>query len=104
MNNEGFWVAIVAAVVAICFALTLLFAFQANAHDWYDFECCSERDCAPVIYSLRLPNGDLKVSTKNGFGIVTKETKKKSSSDNEEHACMLPNSQRVICFYEPLNY
>jgi hypothetical protein len=104
MDNEKITLLIVTLAAAACFFLLLLLVSKANAHDWYDNECCSERDCAPVTNSLRLPNGDLKVTTKQGTGIVSKNTNRKASKDSEEHACMLPNSERVICFYQPLNF
>lgn len=32
----------------VLFCLFLSFATPVQAHDWYDYDCCSEKDCHPI--------------------------------------------------------
>lgn len=71
----------------------------AEAHKWYDYECCHENDCAPVTklefrhgfsiwYTKHWPNGypidDVEYAARRKNG---KEFKIKPSMDHQRHLC-----------------
>lgn len=96
---------------SVCiFVLFITIKAPAKAHSWYPPECCSDQDCAEVIKTIELPNGDLEVTSKHGTVLITKKTPRKQSLDNKEHVCMLPNYEEipvgykhfVVCYFVPM--
>lgn len=97
--------------VALVILLVVIFIIgimgsRTNAHEaqkvagfstWqYDKDCCSDKDCAPVIKAERVTNsvgnGGWKVTTKFGTGIFwdTQDQKwVRESKDNKMHACII---------------
>ncbi len=81
-------------------------ASQAAAHSWYDYDCCSDRDCKPIS------KDDVK-ATDNGWRILaTNEvipyTSVRRSPDGRFHRCTKafdPAStvkwDVTICLYVP---
>lgn len=89
---------------------------------WYDAECCSQRDCAPIPpetvtitpwgYELRLVPGHhplVTMPTQRDFAVDSNDVK--PSQDGEYHACVPPaygtaedhgpRGQAVYCLYVP---
>ena len=87
----------------------------ALAHDFYDRECCSNMDCAPVekvevlpssaIASMLVPPANASppsimfVTTKHGTVQVPHNMKFRESKDARMHACIIHG--RLICLYMP---
>jgi len=75
----------------------------ASAHEWYDYECCSDKDCRAVI-----PGDALKVN-KQGYviyGTLIKFDDKRirKSKDQDFHVCTVVDEighPYVRCLYEP---
>lgn len=100
-------------VLAACSVLIVL-ASRARAHSFYDQECCSGQDCAPVekveYVAGALYNGPpgqvdplpvMVVTTRHGMAAVPRNMKVRPSPDGRLHACIL--NGRLICIYVPPN-
>lgn len=85
-----------------------LSAPAAFAHDWYDAECCSGKDCAPARDGdvIRTPNGWLIVP----LNITVPYGRARTSADDHFHYCrywdgkggfIVPMGQKP-CLYVPL--
>src|SRR6056297_2481035 len=84
-------------------ALTLCLIVAASiaaAHSWYDPECCSDQDCAPIPASAveRLDDGTYRVTLwpgqhpmVEGRGFIAKARTVRTSRDGEFHACVFPH-------------
>jgi hypothetical protein len=89
----------------IVFAVTITILAAASgtveAHDWYPYSCCSDKDCRPVM-------ADAVRYTPAGWQIrLTGETipfrKTRHSPDGQFHICSyggLPEA-RTVCFFAP---
>lgn len=62
---------------------------DAKSHEWYDSDCCSERDCAPIIEMKFLPNGFIWFKTAIGEATTNENTKIRGTQDDKEHGCIL---------------
>ena len=105
---------VVIATFAVLVALMTL-AHRARAHSWYDPECCSGMDCAPVekvevvptsaIASMLVPPAQASppsimfVTTKHGTAQVPHNMQFRASKDGAMHACIIKG--RLICLYLP---
>lgn len=87
------------------FILTLILFFSfytsALAHSWYDKECCSDQDCAPVDKTVYNEDGSLTVTSKYGTVTIPEGFPRKASKDEKDHVCILgnPGYQTLICYY-----
>jgi len=97
---------------AISVALVFLYAAPAMAHEWYVPSCCSNQDCAAIPassvteamdgYEIELDRGDHPMVTQRGSWFVPyDEVHGKNAPDGKFHACIHPESKRMICFHEP---
>lgn len=72
----------------------------ALPHSFYDAECCSDRDCAPMPESETpkpLPGGSWLLNT----GEVVERAKVKWSPDGRYHLCRMPGGTHIFCLYVP---
>ena len=96
-----------AAGTALCLvALVLLAALAglvwqgapAAAHSWYPYECCSDRDCAPLPRDQVQP-------TDGGWllpdGTLFPYADARVSPDGGFHWCRIGGTGRVLCFFAP---
>lgn len=96
----------------ICSALAVLaLSVPALAHSWYDSDCCSSNDCAPIPatavqitdqgYQVTLNPGDHPLATKplTAFFAFDDEDMR-PSLDGEWHACVIPKSAPTS-YYTP---
>lgn len=99
-------------------ALLCLVGFQAVAHSWYDYDCCSDRDCQAISadrvtitdegYRVTLEDGDhLMVSGTFSGMILHGDEDIRPSQDGQYHACvsapaMGSGIQMLLCLYAPL--
>lgn len=81
--------------------LSLLLAGPAAAHSWYDSDCCSDKDCAPVSPSAITIRSDGYLATLNpgDHPTVVRRTSRlipftdpdvRPSLDGEWHVCVAP--------------
>lgn len=106
----------IALILMIALAgFSLAMAVRAKAHSWYDPECCSGMDCAPVekvevmptsaIASMLVPPAQASppsimfVTTVHGTAQVPHNMKFRESKDARMHACIIKG--RLICLYLP---
>ena len=62
---------------------------SAKSHSWYDPQCCSDTDCAPIIKPLEyLDNGEILATTEIGTTIIPADAKRLPSQDDKVHVCM----------------
>lgn len=105
------WALIIALVVI--FTLSF-FLTAAEAHEWYDPECCSGEDCAPIAakpwqveripggYRIKLRQGDHPMVRRTiEVEIGDENPKLRQSHDEKWHVCVGPASQAVFCVYKP---
>jgi hypothetical protein len=73
-------------------------AQRLKAHSWYPSECCSDRDCAPVLANTirEAPEGFYVLPQ----GDFVERGKEKYSPDGEYHVCRYP-SGGLICLFVP---
>ena len=81
---------------------------QADAHSWYQSDCCSDRDCAPVeemVWVVPAGGGAprLVVTTEHGKAIIPHGFPVKESRDGRMHVCMRDHygEMTVICIFVP---
>ena len=89
------WLVVYLAVVILIVA----FMLNARAHGWYEWECCSDSDCAPFA-------PDDAVTTPQGYRIKGTWTvpydapQIRPSHDHDYHLCEYPKGT-VRCLYVP---
>ena len=97
-------------LIVALFGLLIFIALsnsKAHSHEWYDKECCSDKDCAPVeeIKFLTDKEGRATVSVKTKHGYAEGQLKHitiRPSKDDEYHACLVVYHAAVIrCLYVP---
>ena len=88
------WTAL-AVVAAYCAVHT---ASRALAHSWYDYECCSDRDCFPVAVDDVVESADGSWKHLPTGTVFTKE-KVKPSKDGRFHVCISPTTKTPFCIY-----
>jgi hypothetical protein len=104
-------------------AAALVMAGPAGAHHWYDADCCSDRDCAPIAadrvsavdggYLVELEAGDHPMVVRpTSRWFPFDHPKLRPSQDGDWHVCVMPfysDSSRTaqigngepICLYMP---
>ena len=83
-------------VCLLVFLIVLLveFSTKAQGHEWYDKECCSDKDCAPVTKLSRAPNNKGWImSTKYASNVFVPDSmrpdKSRASKDSKVHLCVM---------------
>jgi len=98
-----------ARIWLVCLVLLGL-SGTASAHEWYDPECCTGKDCHPAVSVEMQENGDYIVKSDDGETIVVPPhfAGKHPSQDQKFHICYQMVSRRggkivpaPICFYIP---
>ena len=84
--------------------ISMFLTTSAMAHSWYDYDCCHDKDCAPILSEEMLPDGSYRIGTKVGTAIWrpgSPSTRIRPSQDEQEHACILQGTNQtvVICLY-----
>src|SRR5690606_10090355 len=95
-------------IAAALIAWTVIYVWSghivrsANAHDLYEWQCCHDKDCAPVDDAAVM-------DTPDGLRIVaTGETVKfgdpmiRRPIDERVHICRNPYSNKLLCIYPKL--
>lgn len=92
--------------------LAALLAGPAAAHSWYDGDCCSGYDCAPVSpsvvvvtrdgYAVTLNPGDHPLVTRTIRETVPFDSPDaRPSQDGNWHVCVHPGRAAILCIYVP---
>lgn len=70
---------------------------SSRAHSWYDYECCSQRDCRAVSSEevLELSEGKWKYLP---LAVVFERNMVKNSKDSRFHVCISPLNT-PLCIY-----
>jgi len=94
------------AIFSLFVLLVVMLTSISYAHEWYDLECCSDKDCAPVLKTKNGPvPGSLYITSKHGTVLINKNFPKRQSRDNQEHICMANVAEDggpvAICYYVP---
>lgn len=101
--------AVVAYLIALAIgvALVLLLPWPASAHEWYPYQCCSDKDCASVPFEevQITPRGYLLRSSGDVIEFGDKRIKPTPPEDNMQryHVCRvggLPKG-KVLCLFVP---
>ena len=88
---------VIIALLWVAFLLGVL-GKSALPHSWYDYECCTDRDCGPINYvPTPLPNGAFQLPT----GEVIPKERVKWSRDEHYHLCRYPPNGFIFCLYVP---
>lgn len=94
----------VAIAVGVLLAIAVVSAAaRVMAHDWYEEDCCSGEDCAP------LPRDAVVKQVRGGYAVTLPGrepvvfSKIRPSRDRFYHACMGPYSGTPYCLYVPLS-
>lgn len=109
-------------ILAFLFIVLSTLAIAQEKHDlndpnhWYDWYCCHQQDCAPIIDWHEVEGGWIITNKQNLMAFLPKDYMTNSqitvkpSKDGEYHACINPDMRkasdkkgRVICVYVPLN-
>jgi len=102
-------------LIALAGVVLVLTAIAARAHSWYDLECCSGRDCAPVSakHVSATPNGWLVELAQGDHPMMGPDRepltvlipyddgKVRRSRDSDFHACVRPYMAGLYCLYIP---
>lgn len=79
--------------------VVLMIPTATLAHDWYDYDCCSDKDCGPIDESRVTQD-------KDGFLVDGKfrfpKDKIRPSQDGRFHFCQNPHTGTPLCLYIPL--
>lgn len=92
-SNEG-GMKLSTLVIATMTALTL--TTTADAHEFYEQSCCSERDCHPARSELFAAKGD------KWYYLNQEIPRVLPSPDGQYHICESPQMRIVLCGYIPL--
>lgn len=94
INYKVIW-----AVIILITLIAIVGANAAQSHEWYDKECCSDDDCAPVEKTVYNDNGSITVTSKHGTVTIPRGFPRKPSKDEKDHVCILKHSGIPICYY-----
>lgn len=70
--------------------------------DWYDANCCNQRDCKPV--DRRDEPEAIMHGTEPAYrwhGLIFEKSKFKRSQDERFHVCIQPGMNTPLCIYLP---
>jgi len=98
---EGWWRRLALMVLFAC-APTIV-----SGHNWYDADCCSDKDCFPAANVVYYSYDHSYTADVHGRHVrVGPEVKKLPSRDGGYHACLRDRPGmpvRVKCWYVPAN-
>lgn len=95
-----------AMFLAVSWLVGYLVVSPALSHDFYDIECCSDKDCTPIAHTAVSATPEGWYIAETGETVRYKEDKRlKQSPDGNFHWCARPpgymRSLRTICLYVP---
>lgn len=99
MKRNDLWaldIALIGGMIALGAVILLIAAVQgAQAHSWYDYTCCSSRDCRPTNDVQEVRDGWI------AEGSHVSRDRTKPSQDGQYHICR-PQGGPVRCLYIPM--
>jgi hypothetical protein len=86
-------------IAALTGGFLLALIGHARSHDWYPWECCSDRDCAPIEAS----DVDEKAEgfTIKSTGEFIERSRVRVAPDDQFHLCRNQSTNAIICFFQP---
>ena len=76
---------------------------DAQAHDWYPLECCSDRDCAPADTVVRREDGSILVTSRGMSATIPADYAKwRRSPDERIHVCirkLRSGAEYLVCAF-----
>ena len=76
---------------------------DAQAHDWYPLECCSDRDCAPADTVERRDDGSYLVTSRGMSAVIPADyTRWRRSPDGRIHVCirkLRSGAEYLVCAF-----
>lgn len=106
-RSDWLWLgAYTLAIAAASVCAYALFVGDAKAHDWYDYSCCSDKDCRPIPFDAvqvtpegyRVPSGDV-------IPFASTKIKPTPAEDTEQrfHWCTVAGTDtgHTLCLYVP---
>jgi len=78
----------------------LLFVSPAMAHDWYDADCCHNRDCHALADGAVTATSKGWLIRETGELIPFGDARERRSQDSHFHRCE-PKAGRTRCLYVP---
>lgn len=88
------------ALIFMSLFLALSVSYEVKAHSWYDYECCSGRDCMKADSMFFTQDGDMVLSVKEHNILIPRTMKKRPSQDGDFHVCLKPDFT-ARCVYVP---
>ena len=99
-------------IALLCFVIATT---SALSHSWYDYDCCSDNDCGPVVDARQIPNVDptrppqlqvtIRIKGKEYTAVKPDDfpvSKIRESKDGLLHACISPfYPHGLLCLYMP---
>ncbi len=87
IDDPAVWYVLIIAAIGMCMIVAaVLMATPARGHSWYESDCCSGIDCAPVADELIEERADgVHVQ---GFGVLAYgDPRLRWSRDHQKHLC-----------------
>lgn len=97
-----------AIIIATILAVVMLFLSEnTKAHEWYDYECCSETDCHPLPVDAVQATPEGWFIKESGETIPYGDPRERKSKDSGYHRCTMTGytgTGRILitrCLYVP---
>ena len=94
----------VAGLLAVAIALLVFAQCTAEAHEWYDADCCSEMDCRPALASEFKFYDDGIEYLPTGQRFEWGRDKLRPSQDADSHVCLVGRYDPVTKVYMPKSW
>jgi hypothetical protein len=89
---------IISVAIGLCIWVAL--AASAFGHGWYEYACCSDKDCRPVEdgYVVERVDG---IHVKNWGVLHPSDSRLRMSRDDKDHVCeqIKPGNSKLMCVY-----
>lgn len=87
--------------ICVVYIMILMYIFPVHSHEWYDPECCNDKDCSVVLDTQDDGHGNLIVTSKHGTVLIEPDFIRRPSKDDKDHVCMIVSDNKfiVLCYY-----
>lgn len=100
-DNLAKFIAFLAVATLLSAAIGLVVMDDAEGHEFYETDCCNDRDCAPAAPGdvVEGPNGYEIKSL--GITVPYNDEKVRQAPDGQFHICATPTMKHFLCLYVP---
>lgn len=90
-------------LIVFAMVVLLLWSMPGHAHDWYPYQCCSDKDCRPVSASAIRTGPHGYVINASGETVGYGDSRVRTSPDDDYHWCNAGGTEkgRTICLFVP---